>query len=204
MEILLISSGVLLLGPAILSIMVLGNQFINVLKYLIFFAVIFLVVFHLLPDSIELCGWNAMVTFGVGLIIPVWLEKIKTIRSTQVHGVVTIISLVGIGFHSLIDGMAISIIDVDFMSTFTGLPMGIILHRFMVGLTVWGIMKPFYRRRIIFSTLIILIIISIGGFYIGEIIVPETLDSGRGYFQAFVSGMLLHIVFHQSWKVRNK
>ena len=65
-------------------------------------------------------------------------------------------------------------------------------------------MKLFYRRRIIFSTLIILIIISIGGFYIGGIVVPETLDSERGYFQAFVSGMLLHIVFHQSWKERNK
>ena len=73
-----------------------------------------------------------MITFVVGLIILIWLEKIKTIVSTQVNASVTIISLVGIGFHSLIDGMAISINDDHFISVSTELPMGII----MIGLTV--------------------------------------------------------------------
>ncbi len=202
MEILLISSGVILLGPVILSIIAQGNQLLQMMKYIILFVVITLVFSELLPHSIKICGWNVLVFFGIGLIIPIWLEKIKTIGSTQVHGTVTILSLIGICFHSMIDGMAISISGEEIITA--SLPLGIFLHRFIVGLTVWGIMKPFYRRRMIFLILVFLILISISGYYIGEIIVPEPLEAGQGYFQAFVSGMLLHIVIHQNWKERKK
>lgn len=77
------------------------------------------------------------------------------------------------------------------------LPYAVILHRLVVGLSLWWIVNPLWgnqKTAIVFTLMVGMTVI---GFYIGEKQLFGLHNTFIDYFQAIVSGTLLHVIIHR-------
>jgi hypothetical protein len=94
--------------------------------------------------------------------------------------------------HSAIDGAAVVTVEGNEM-----LPYAVILHRLVVGLSLWWIVNPLWGNRrstIVFSLMVLATVL---GYYVGEKQLFGLHNTFIDYFQAIVSGTLLHVIIHR-------
>lgn len=94
--------------------------------------------------------------------------------------------------HSAIDGAAVVTVEGNEM-----LPYAVILHRLVVGLSLWWIVNPLWGNRkstIVFGLMVLTTVL---GYYIGEKQLFGLHNPFIDYFQAIVSGTLLHVIIHR-------
>jgi uncharacterized protein len=150
-----------------------------------------IILFHILPESIEHGGWAGLIFFGLGFLLPLGLERLLNIAVKKVHLPTLIISTLGLMLHTLIDGSAL--VEENL------LPLAIILHRLPMGLIVWVMIQPSFGKP---TALIVLILMAFGtwlGYHFGGVWLHELEQTVEfNWFQAFISATLLHILLHRS------
>jgi uncharacterized membrane protein YraQ (UPF0718 family) len=163
----------------------------------IFVSIGGLVLFHILPELLEAGGITVLALMLIGLFGPGMVEKVFHKVASQTHTITLVLGVLGLVLHALTDGGVLAIEDDQ---TAYLLALGVVLHRFPVGLTVWWLLRPHYGRLLPLAVLTIMSFATVAGVWLGE----ELIAHDPGYwligFQSLVTGSILHVVFHQPYK----
>ena len=197
----LLSLVALVLGPAAYQMARLAGPMMSALDGFIFVAIGGLVFLHILPESVELAGWWAVLGTAAGIWLPSLIEKRLHRLAQQVHTVTLVFGVLAIGLHAFADGLAIG------TGTDHGaadgvrsvLPVAVVLHRLPVGLTVWFLLRPLYGMRLAAAALLLIAVATSAGFVAGVPVLDAIESRAWGLFQAVVAGTLLHVVLHRSY-----
>ena len=191
----------LVLGPAAYQMARLAGPVMSALDGFIFVAIGGLVFLHILPESVGLAGWVAVLGTAAGIWLPSLIEKRLHRLAHQVHTVTLVFGLVAIGLHAFADGLAIgSGTDHGGEGTVPSvLPVAVVLHRLPVGLTVWFLLRPLYGLRRASAALLLIAVATSAGFVAGVPVLTAIESRAWGLFQAVVAGTLLHVVLHRSY-----
>lgn len=159
-------------------------------------AICGLVFLHILPHTVEEIGWIAIVVILTSLLLPTFIERLKTKLSRPTHTLTLILALLGIALHAFTDGMALSTPIPTHGFGGNMLPMAVILHRVPDGLTIWWLTRPHYGNWAAARTILIMAVATVLGYFLGQTVFAHLSHTGVGVFEAVVGGSLLHVIFH--------
>lgn len=160
----------------------------------VYVAVPLLVAWQVLPHAIEDRSWIAVVALLAGFILPALLERASHALAHQTDNMAIVVGLSGLVLHAAIEGAAFA--DPTHLDARFG--MAVVLHRVPVSLVVWWLIRPRFGVGLASVGVGSIVLATLAGFGLGS----ELLAHGHGmaqleWYQAFVSGSLVHVVFHQ-------
>ena len=154
-----------------------------------------LVLIQVFGHQIEHDGWElgSIVTLmgimAVGLLTPIAIEHLSRGIAPKTEAVSIIAGFLGLFLHALLEGASL---NAD--QPISAAPIAI--HRIAVGLMIWWILQPRYGTVIAMVGIAGLLLTTATGFFLSGVLDNEFV--GSNYFQAFVAGSLLHVIFHES------
>jgi len=188
----------LAVGPAIYSLVRRKNIMLSLLDGFIFVAISGLVLLCILPECFDSGGWATFIFLGLGFFGPSLLEHLFHRSARETHIVTLILGLIGLGLHAAIDGSTLTLNHAASESaSHPYLPLAVILHRLPVGLTIWWLLRPVMGTRATAAVLATIAVATGIGFSMGSLLLERLSTLGIAWFQAFVAGSLMHVVFHQ-------
>lgn len=197
MLLLILSLAALALGPLLY---VIGTRRAGVREGLdgfVFVSIAGLVIFHVIPEVMEVAGMWALGFAALGLFGPLVFERYVKKLAREAHALALVLGMLGTVLHGMIDGMTLS------SSTgFGALGLAVLVHRLPVGLAVWWLLKPQKGLKAALTVLISIGVATIVGFSLAEGSADRVHSFGAMCFQALVAGSLLHVVFHLSHGTR--
>ena len=145
MTLLLLSIAMLLLGPLAYRSWSQGHALSSVVDGFVFVAISGLVLFLVLPETVVNGGWWALGWAALGALGPTFTEQAFHGLQRRTHNAALLLGLLGIGFHGVLDGAALS--EGTMIAGGLSLPLAIILHRFPVGMAIWWLVRPTFGSR---------------------------------------------------------
>ena len=79
----------------------------------------------------------------------------------------------------------------------TPFALAVTLHRVPVGLIIWWLLRPRYGVAIASGGVALIVAGTLGGYFVGTEVLGDMHGPNLELYQAFVSGSLVHVVFHQ-------
>ncbi len=155
-----------------------------------------LVLLHLLPESLALAGWAALLALLLGMLAPSAIERAMKSAAAKVHTATMALALAGLCLHAVVDGLALT---PGLTPTHEGgvmLALGIVLHRLPAGMLIWALLRPRGGRLLPVATLGAMSIATVVGFSFGDSLRHLFATNAVALFQAFVAGSLLHVILH--------
>lgn len=188
------SIAALFVGPVLHRLADRAGRTFSLLDGFVVVAVLGLAMLEIIPSGIEHAGWVAVLAAGAGLLLPTVAERYFGGKPT--HRAAAWAAFVGMGLHSFTDGLAL--VGSHSHGDSHALGWAVMLHQVPVGLAVWWMLTSpgEARQRDGLVALTMIAGATVLGFVFGE---TTTLfdDSGIvGVFEAFVGGLLLHVVSH--------
>ncbi len=186
----------LFLGPLTYRILQRQPSWLDLFDSFIFVTISGLVFFDILPELLNRGGIICVVLMALGLFIPRWIEKHFHKSAQKTHQTTLFFAIAGLVLHAGIDGTALSASTEN--QTAWLLAIGVVLHRFPVGLTIWWLLRPQYGRKlplIILSCMAISTLV--GAFYAQSSLLSHAL--WLTWLQAFIMGSILHVVIHRPY-----
>ena len=196
MTLLIIAVAALLVGPLLVRIFEKQPGVNRFLDGFILVSIGGIAVTHLLPEAVVEIGGMALLMVVLGALLPYLAERAFHSYERVTHNSVLILALSGILVHTLLDGMALSMSSTGHGAG-KALAIAVILHRLPVGLLIWWALKPFTSVKTIISVLGLMSLSTIAGFSLGGTEITFIHGAGISYFQALVTGSLLHVLFHR-------
>jgi uncharacterized membrane protein YraQ (UPF0718 family) len=195
----------LALGPALYGAAGVAGHMMAALDGFAFVAIAGLVVLHIVPESVALAGWIAVLFVAIGIWLPTLIEHRLRSLARQVHAVSLVFGLLAIAAHAFTDGLALGtdagVVSTDGVDHEHMLPMAVVVHRLPVGLTVWFLLRPVYGLRVALGALGMMAAATTAGFLSGDAMLSILESRLWGLVQAVVAGSLLHVVLHRSYPV---
>jgi hypothetical protein len=152
-------------------------------------ATVLLVVVEILPECAEEIGSLAFVAALGGLAISIAVER--RLHRTAVRVTPWLVA-VALGAHALTDGLAIAGADHHHDHA---MGLAVVMHRLPVGLALWWMLRP-RGRALAVAALGVVAMGTVIGWGLGGSIASVVDTAIVWFFQAFVAGVLLHVVFH--------
>lgn len=153
-------------------------------------AVPLLVGWHVLDHGLEEAGWTVLLALAAGTAAPWAIERASHRAASRTGFLSLLAGLSGLALHALFEGTALPGAE-------PSLHLALVLHRAPVGFIVWWMVRPRYGRAWGVGVLSALAGATIAGAAIGGAL-ESWSGSGTAFYQAFVSGSLLHVVMHQA------
>lgn len=191
---LLASILVLAAGPLLYALARRRHSALALLDGLIFVTITGLVLLFVLPHAFEQGSWAVFLFAPLGLFGPTVLEAVSRRAARRTHLVTLVLALSGLGLHAALDGVAIAHGGLEGEPL---LPLAVVLHRFPVALTIWWLLRPNFGRRTPALVLVAVGAATLVGYWSGLPLAAVLSTRVFAWFQAFVAGSLLHVVFHQ-------
>ena len=161
-------------------------------------AVAGLVLLHVLPECIEHCGMWAIASAGIGLLLPLLFEHGPMKERVSAKWLALLVVL-GIGLHAFADGAAIVLGDEHGHEAHGhghehAMGIAVVLHRLPVAMGVWALLQ---RRPLRAGGALVFIgLATIAGFAVGHRAAPLLDGTLMALAQAFIGGLLLHVLVH--------
>jgi len=193
---LVLAIGALLLGPLLAKIFEQQPGINRFLDGFILVSIGGIAVTHLLPEAVVEIGGMALLMVVLGALLPYFAERAFHNYERATHSGVLVLAFSGILVHTLLDGIAVSQASREHGSGQV-LAYAVILHRLPVGLLIWWALKPLSNIKVIVGVLALMSLATIAGFSVGVAELPGAHSSYITYFQALVTGSLLHVLFHR-------
>ncbi|MGB1299511.1 MAG: permease [Psychrobium sp.] len=194
--ILLLSILALFIGPLLFNYTSKNNKMLDLFDGFIFVVIGGLVIFHILPESIETVGLWSILFVGLGLIGPSLAEQLFHKAAAITHKSTLILGVTGLVIHSLTDGAAI--VDDPNFDQLT-LIIAVIAHRLPVGLTVWWLLRPHFGKGVALAVLGLMAVGTGLGSMVGEQVLPQLNQQTIALIESFIAGSVLHVVFHRPY-----
>lgn len=155
-----------------------------------------MVVLHILPAALHDGGGWSVLFILLGLALPSLMERFTHSSTHRVHSGAITLGLVALAIHASVDGIALGNLH---RGVEGALPMSlaVVLHRIPVGLAVWLLVRPDFGRPAAGLVLALVAMMTGVGFFAGEELVSSLDPAGFAWFQAFVGGSLVHVLFHR-------
>jgi len=150
---------------------------------------------EVLPSSFHQVGITAIVLALLGFVGPTLIEKQFTNAASRTHTLTILLGIVGLIIHASIDGSALQ--STNLTDNNNSLALAVIIHRLPVGLTIWWLLKPLLGERFALLTLLGIASATVIGFVLSMQFSEYQTSNTFALIQAFVSGSLLHVVFHK-------
>lgn len=194
--ILLISIVALLIGPILFNLSSKNTKMLDLFDGFIFVVIGGLVLFHILPESIEVVGLWSIAFVLLGLMGPTIAESLFHKAAALTHKSTLTLGVIGLVLHSITDGTAlIESPDFDQLT----LIIAVIAHRLPVGLTIWWLLRPHFGKGIALSVLALMSVGTALGSYFGDQLMPGLSAQTIALIESFIAGSVLHVVFHRPY-----
>ncbi|MBR9814935.1 hypothetical protein GYB61_13920 [bacterium] len=183
----------LLIGPIAYRALTRRGELAAALDGFIFVTIGALVLLEALPEAVAAGGMWAWAFLLVGLFGPTLLERLIHRAARQTHLITLMIGGFGLVLHATADGAALGAGSAHNPL----LPLAVILHRLPVGLAVWWLLRPSFGVRTAAAMLALMLVGTVLGFSFGPQMVGAVDTTAVAWFQAFVAGSILHVVFNK-------
>jgi uncharacterized protein len=172
----------------------LGMQ--RVLHVVLLAAIGGLVLVEILPECVAVAGWTALGAAAAGVIVPMVAERGHDHGLREVGPIALVLALSGVVVHGLTDGLALaSTHDHAHAGGGQGLLAALLLHRVPEGAALWWLARRHSATAGVLAIAADAVATSIGIFGGGTAL--TWVDAGVvALFQAFVGGVLLHVLLH--------
>lgn len=160
----------------------------------VYLAVPVLVVLQLFPFAWAGRGWLVVLAVSFGFSLPSLLEGASRALRRHTDAVALFVGLSGLVLHASLEGAALVPSRAG-----VGVPitLAIIVHRVPVGLVIWWLVRPSYGPVLAAIAVGAVLGGTVLGYAFGLEVLGEVPEAGTELYQAFVSGSLVHVVFHQ-------
>lgn len=160
----------------------------------VYLAVPLLVAWQVLPHAWEERDLLALVALGAGFVLPALIERASHAFAEQTDNLAIIVGLTGLWLHALLEGAALVPGDGGVEAPFA---LAVVLHRVPVGLVVWWLIRPRFGVAAASVGVGSFVVATLAGYGLGTEILADAHGPAGRLYQAFVSGSLVHAVFHQ-------
>jgi uncharacterized protein len=200
------SIAALLAGPFVYRAASRARGFVIALHVALIAAIFALVVLEILPECVAEAGWPALAVAALGLLGPVLAERgLVRLRASSggALSVVVGVAVLALGLHAFADGVAL-IAGHDHghlghggheHEHGFGLFAAVILHRLPEGATIYWLLRSRGERAARLGLLAVAAA-TVAGFLFGDAALPALEGAGLALLQAFVGGVLLHVIMH--------
>ncbi len=188
---LLLSIALLFIAPMLHQFSIKRDYVFSSLNGFVFVLIAVLVAAEILPSLISTTGPGVLLMLLVGLALPVVMEKLFH-HTDIVHKSAVFLAIFALFIHTLADGAALGLHSAEHH-----LSLGVVLHRIPVGLFVWWVIRPQFGSLVALVMLAIIAVGTVLGYGFAERVLPHIETSTVAYFQAFVVGTLIHVLFHR-------
>lgn len=178
----------------------------QILDGFVFITVAGIVCVFIVPKAIDVGGLYAIAFLLLGLVFPVVIERSFERSIHEAHVFILLLAALGLIVHATVDGIALLPIDTEglefpdrrdglFGSLFDNqLALGVILHRLPVGMAIWWSVRSSFGVAAAMATFAVIIAATTAAYFFGQPIVDLAAAPSIAFFQAFVSGSLVHVV----------
>ncbi len=194
MPFLVASLAALFVGPITFGLAGRAKGAVRVLGIVVVVAVGALLVFEIIPETVQLAGWVALVPMVVGLLGPAIVERGLAAIERQTHIALLVLVMLGLGIHAVTDGIALVLPSDETGPGRLALPLAVVLHRIPVSMLIWWLLRPEFGVVLASLALAIEGLGSIVGFFGAGVLVPHLATPAVGLVQAFIAGSMLHVM----------
>lgn len=199
---LLLSILALFLGPFTYRLLQRQPGWLDLLDAFIFVSISGLVLFHILPELLHEGGLLVLVLTALGLLAPSLIEKYFHKAANKAHNTTLFLGVLGLVIHSSIDGTVLLADQANHTEWL--LALGVLLHRFPVGLTIWWLLRPQYGIVLPSIVLVCMSAATVLGASFAELSMTQLDGEVLAWFQAFVMGSIMHVVLHRPYLHHHK
>lgn len=162
----------------------------------VFVTVPGLILLDALPSLATQAGWLVFVWAAVGLFVPNIIETAFRPIARSAHMATVWLAVIGLVVHTLVDGAALAAAFSSSNGTASGegLALAVVIHRLPVGLAVWWVARPAFGYRWATTLLVVMLIGTVSGYFVGAGLAHLHLPEIGVWFQALVAGAILHTV----------
>jgi zinc transporter ZupT len=160
----------------------------------VYVAVPVLVAVQVLPHAWEERSLLVVAALVAGLLVPEGIERLSHVLERYTDDVALLVGLTGLVVHGLLEGGAFAPNDGSVDTLFA---LAVVLHRVPVGLVVWWLLRPRHGALAASIGIGLLMGSTLVGWVVGTEVLGGVHGVGMEVYQAFVSGTLVHVVFHQ-------
>ena len=132
----ILSVAALFLGPWLFTLTRRHAALAEGLDAFITVAILVLVVFDVIPESLETLGWPALLALGSGLVLPLFLHG-PLHHCVEGHSAALVaLAVCGLGLHAFLDGTGLFVGDAGRhpAAVAEGLAVAVVLHRVLEGM----------------------------------------------------------------------
>jgi uncharacterized membrane protein YraQ (UPF0718 family) len=187
------SIAALFVGPVLHRLADRAGRTYSLLDGFVVVAVLGLAMLEIIPLGIAHAGWIAGLAAVAGVLLPTVAERYFGGRPT--HRAAAWAAFVGMGLHAFTDGLALV---GSHAHEGHALGWAVVFHQIPVGLAIWWMLTSpgEARQRYGLVALTAIAGATVLGFVFGEATTVLDDSSIVGVFEAFVGGLLLHVVSH--------
>ncbi|NVK21613.1 MAG: hypothetical protein HWD86_03775 [Kangiellaceae bacterium] len=182
----------LLIGPMLLGWLPYNRRIDNFLFAFVLLSVGGILLTDVIPALWSHIGLAMIPMVLLGFFGPGLIEMSFHKAADKAHGFAMLLGVLGLLAHSLIDGAGVVTTQDNEM-----LPYAVILHRLVVGFSLWWLVQPLWGNKRTLIVFLLMSIVTILGYYIGEQELIGLHNPYVDYFQALVVGTLLHVIIHR-------
>lgn len=183
-----------LLGPLLYRVLHDHPRAVEAVDNFVYVAVPILVAWQVLPYALEDRNAFAILAVVVGFLLPALMERVSTALAEQTDNLALVVGLSGLVLHAMLEGTALVPGAVPVDAPFA---VAVILHRIPVSLVIWWLICPRFGSTAATAGVGSIVLATLAGYGLGTEFLSDVHGSGAEIYQAFVSGSLVHVVFHQ-------
>lgn len=181
------------LGPVLYRLLHPHPRAVGFVDGFVYVAVPVLVAWQVVPHAWAAGSVVPIVVVAAGFFVPALVEQVSHAFAEQTDNLAIVVGLSGLVLHALLEGAAFAPVDqVD-----DAFALAVILHRIPLGLVIWWLIRPRFGQVAASLGVASMVFATLGGFGLGTEILSQAHGVGAELYQLFVSGSLVHVVFHQ-------
>lgn len=181
-------------GPVLYRLLHERPDAVRLVDGFVYVAVPTLVAWQVLPGAWEQRSPLPVAVVAAGLIVPVAMEKASRALARRTDDLALVVGLSGLVLHAFLEGAALAPRGDAVALPFA---LAVIVHRIPVGLVIWWLLRPRYGLSMAAAAVGALVLATFGGFGLSGELLGGTPGPAVELYEAFVSGSLVHVVFHQ-------
>lgn len=181
-------------GPLLYALLHERPTAVRLVDGFVYVAVPLLVAWQVLPHAWEVRTALPLIAVAVGFVVPAAIERLSHALERHTDQVALAIGLSGLLLHGVLEGAAFAPVNGSVPVPFA---LAVTLHRVPVGLVVWWLVRPRYGWLAASVGVGLVVATTLAGYGVGMEVMTHVEGPGLELYQAFVSGSLVHVVFHQ-------
>jgi zinc transporter ZupT len=182
------------LGPGFYYVLHEHPRAVRLVDGFVYLAVPALVAWQLLPYAWAERSIVVLVALVAGFVVPIAAERASRALEHHTDNLALVVGLSGLVIHASLEGAAFVPGTAGVGAPFA---LAVILHRIPVGLVVWWLIRPRFGSAAAAVGVGALVLATLVGYGAGVEFLGGGYRPGIELYQAFVSGSLVHVVFHQ-------